>query len=252
VPWNDAAAIEAVFRNHRSPSGESEIAAVIIEPVCGNMGCVPPQPGYLALLRKLTADHGTVLIFDEVMTGFRLALGGAQARYGVRPDLTCLGKIVGGGLPAAAYGGRADIMDFIAPVGPVYQAGTLSGNPLAMAAGFKMVTMLRDSGIYERLDKMTSRLVGGLLELCREAQVPATANQVGSMFTLFFSDAPVTDYTSAKRSDTACFGRFFRGLLDHGVYLPPSQFEAAFVSSVHGADVIDATLSAARAVLRSI
>ncbi len=252
VAWNDLPAVRELCLRSRDEKGDCQLAAIIVEPVCGNMGCVPPAPGYLQGLRELTREHGIVLIFDEVMTGFRVAYGGAQALYGVTPDLTCLGKIVGGGLPAAAYGGRADIMDFIAPVGPVYQAGTLSGNPLAMAAGFKMVTMLRDSGIYERLDKMTSRLVGGLLELCREAQVPATANQVGSMFTLFFSDAPVTDYTSAKRSDTACFGRFFRGLLDHGVYLPPSQFEAAFVSSVHGADVIDATLSAARAVLRSI
>ena len=252
VPWNDFAAIDRVFADHRSPSGHSEIAAVIIEPVCGNMGCVPPEPGYLEHLRTLTEKNGTVFIFDEVMTGFRLARGGAQQRFAIHPDLTCLGKIVGGGLPAAAYGGRADIMDFIAPVGPVYQAGTLSGNPLAMAAGLKMVTMLRNSDVYERLEQATSRLAGGLLELCREAQVPATVNQVGSMFTLFFSDAPVTDYTSAKRSDTAYFGRFFRGLLEHGVYLPPSQFEAAFVSAGHSGDVIDATLSAARAVLRSI
>ena len=252
VAWNDLQAVRELCQRSRDDKGDCQLAAIIVEPVCGNMGCVPPAPGYLQGLRELTREHGIILIFDEVMTGFRVAYGGAQARYGVTPDLTCLGKIVGGGLPAAAYGGRADIMDFIAPVGPVYQAGTLSGNPLAMAAGFKMVTMLRHSGIYEQLEQTTSRLVSGLLALCREAGVPATANQVGSMFTLFFSGAPVTDYASAKRSDTAYFGRFFRGLLDRGVYLPPSQFEAAFVSAVHGGDIIDATLSAARAVLQSI
>ncbi|MBP8196252.1 MAG: glutamate-1-semialdehyde 2,1-aminomutase, partial [Deltaproteobacteria bacterium] len=169
VPWNDAAAIEALFREHRSSSGESEIAAVIIEPVCGNMGCVPPQPGYLALLRKLTADHGTVLIFDEVMTGFRLALGGAQARYGIQPDLTCLGKIVGGGLPAAAYGGRAELMNQIAPLGPVYQAGTLSGNPLAVAAGMALITQLQAPGLYERLEQTSTYLATELLALCQRA-----------------------------------------------------------------------------------
>ena len=254
VAWNDLPAVRELCLRSRDDKGDCQLAAIIVEPVCGNMGCVPPAPGYLQGLRELTREHGIVLIFDEVMTGFRVAYGGAQALYGVTPDLTCLGKIVGGGLPAAAYGGRADIMDFIAPVGPVYQAGTLSGNPLAMAAGQKMVQLLQQGGaeLYEELERQTTRLTQGLLTLCQEAGVAATVNQVGSMFTLFFSDAPVTDYTSAKRSDTARFGRFFRGMLERGVYLPPSQFEAAFVSAGHSGDVIDATLSAARAVLRSI
>lgn len=252
VPWNDAAAIEALFRDHRSSSGESEIAAVIIEPVCGNMGCVPPQPGYLALLRKLTADHGTVLIFDEVMTGFRLALGGAQARYGIQPDLTCLGKIVGGGLPAAAYGGRAELMNQIAPLGPVYQAGTLSGNPLAVAAGMALITQLQAPGLYERLEQTSTYLATELLALCQRASVPAVCNQVGSMFTLFFTDQPVHNYSDAKRADSARFARFFHGMLRCGVYLPPSQFEAAFVSLAHQSSDIEKTLAAARQVLPTL
>jgi glutamate-1-semialdehyde 2,1-aminomutase len=252
VPWNDAAAIEALFREHRSSSGESEIAAVIIEPVCGNMGCVPPQPGYLALLRKLTADHGTVLIFDEVMTGFRLALGGAQARYGIQPDLTCLGKIVGGGLPAAAYGGRAELMNQIAPLGPVYQAGTLSGNPLAVAAGMALITQLQAPGLYERLEQTSTYLATELLALCQRAGIPAVCNQVGSMFTLFFTDWPVHNYSDAKRADSARFARFFHGMLRCGVYLPPSQFEAAFVSLAHQSSDIEKTLAAARQVLPTL
>ena len=251
VGWNDLAAMTALCQHHRDDQGHSQIAAIIVEPVCGNMGCVPPAAGYLEGLQKLCHEHGIVLIFDEVMTGFRVAFGGAQARYGITPDLTCLGKIVGGGLPAAAYGGRAEIMDCIAPVGPVYQAGTLSGNPLAMAAGYKMVQLLRAGDFYPQLEETSTRLAQGLLELCREASVAATVNQVGSMFTLFFSDRPVTDYATAKHSDTARFGRFFRGMLDRGVYLPPSQFEAAFVSAMHGRDVIDVTLSAAREALRA-
>ncbi len=250
VGWNDLAALTALCQQHRDDHGTCQIAAIIVEPVCGNMGCVPPAAGYLEGLQALTRKLGIVLIFDEVMTGFRVAFGGAQARYGITPDLTCLGKIVGGGLPAAAYGGRADIMDYVSPVGPVYQAGTLSGNPLAMAAGYKMVQLLRAGNFYTQLEQTTTRIVEGLLTLCREASVAATANQVGSMFTLFFSDRPVTDYATAKHSDTARFGRFFRGMLERGVYLPPSQFEAAFVSTTHGDDVVDLTLSAARAALR--
>jgi glutamate-1-semialdehyde 2,1-aminomutase len=252
VPWNDAAAIEAVFREHRSASGASEIAAVIIEPVCGNMGCVPPEPGYLELLRKLTADHGTILIFDEVMTGFRVALGGAQARYGITPDLTCLGKIVGGGLPAAAYGGRAEIMDQIAPLGPVYQAGTLSGNPLAVAAGQKLLSLLEEPGLYERLEQTSTYLASELLSLCQQAKLPAVVNQVGSMFTLFFTGQPVKNYADAKRSDTGRFARFFHGMLDRGIYLPPSQFEAAFVSAAHQRADLEKTLRAAREVLPTL
>jgi len=252
VPWNDAAAIEAVFREHRSASGASEIAAVIIEPVCGNMGCVPPEPGYLELLRKLTANHGTILIFDEVMTGFRVALGGAQARYGITPDLTCLGKIVGGGLPAAAYGGRAEIMDQIAPLGPVYQAGTLSGNPLAVAAGQELLSLLEEPGLYERLEQTSTYLASELLSLCQQAKLPAVVNQVGSMFTLFFTGQPVRNYADAKRSDTGRFARFFHGMLDRGIYLPPSQFEAAFVSAAHQSADLDRTLRAAAEVLPTL
>ena len=253
VGWNDVAGMRALFEaaEHRDAAGVSQIAAVIIEPVCGNMGCVAPQPGYLEALRALTQEHGALFIFDEVMTGFRLAYGGAQTRFGITPDLTCLGKIIGGGLPAAAYGGRADIMDFVAPSGPVYQAGTLSGNPLAVAAGLQMLRLLRDQPqVYPHLEEVTARLEKGLLALCAEAGVPAQVNRVGSMITLFFSDAPVTDYTSAKRSDTARFKRFFHGMLDRGVYLPPSQYEAAFLCSEHSPALIDQTLSAARATLR--
>ena len=252
VPWNDVAAIEAVFRDHRSADGRSEIAAVIIEPVCGNMGCVPPEPGYLELLRKLTLDHGTILIFDEVMTGFRVAKGGAQERYGIRPDLTCLGKIVGGGLPAAAYGGRADIMDKIAPLGPVYQAGTLSGNPLAVAAGQAMLELLDDASLYERLEQTSTHLAKGLLALCQQANIAAVVNQVGSMFTLFFTGEPVRNYDDAKRADTGRFARFFHGMLNRGIYLPPSQFEAAFVSAAHTDEDIAATLAAAAEVLATL
>ena len=252
VGWNDLAAMQALFAQHRDAQGTSEIAAVIIEPVCGNMGCVAPVPGYLEGLRALTKEAGALLIFDEVMTGFRVAYGGAQALYGITPDLTCLGKIVGGGLPAAAYGGRADVMEFVAPSGPVYQAGTLSGNPLAMAAGLTLVQLLAEPGLYDRLAQATTELTSGLLRLCQERGVPAVLNQVGSMFTLFFSAQPVVDYETAKKSDTALFGRFFRGMLDRGVYLPPSQFEAAFVSTTHTPEVIARTLEAARLSLAAL
>ena len=252
VPWNDEAAIEAVFRDHRSADGQSEIAAVIIEPVCGNMGCVAPEPGYLEHLRKLTADAGTVLIFDEVMTGFRVSHGGAQKRYGITPDMTCLGKIVGGGLPAGAYGGKREIMDKVAPVGPVYQAGTLSGNPLAVAAGMTLLELLDAPGIYEQLEKQTARLCHELLALCQQAGIPAVVNQVGSMFTLFFTAQPVKNYADAKRSDTARFAHFFHGMLERGIYLPPSQFEAAFVSSSHGDEEIEKTIAAAREVIATL
>lgn len=253
VAWNDLPAMRALFDSHRDEHGQSTIAAVIIEPVCGNMGCIPPLPGYLQALSDLTRTHGTLLIFDEVMTGFRVAFGGAQALYGITPDLTCLGKIVGGGLPLAAYGGRADVMDRIAPLGPVYQAGTLSGNPLAVAAGMKLVELLAaQPELYARLDRTTARLGNEMGSLMREAGIESTVNQLGSMFTLFFSGQPVVDYASAKRSDTARFGRFFHGMLDRGVYLAPSQFEAAFVSGAHTDALIDQTLSAARDCLRSL
>ena len=242
VPYNDLAAIERAL-------AAGDVAAVILEPVAGNMGLVEPAPGYLEGLRALTERHGTVLIFDEVMTGFRVAYGGAQARYGVRPDLTTIGKVIGGGLPAAAFGGRADIMKKLAPLGPVYQAGTLSGNPLAMAAGLKAMEILGRPGTYERLEQLGARLGDGLLAAARGAGVPACLNRVGSMLTLFFASGPITDYASAKTADTARFGAFFRKLRDRGVFLPPSQFEAMFVSLAHTDRDIDEIVSAARAAL---
>ena len=253
VPWNDLAAMQRLFAEHRDEKGTSTIAAVIVEPVCGNMGCVPPQAGYLQALSLLLRENGALLIFDEVMTGFRVANGGAQALYGIRPDLTCLGKIVGGGLPLAAYGGRAEIMDYIAPTGPVYQAGTLSGNPVAVAAGMKLLECIEQTpDLYKNLEIRTTRLVNGLMSLLQEASIAVTGNQVGSMFTLFFSDRPVKDYESAKHSDTRRFAKFFHGLLGRGIYLPPSQFEAAFVSAAHTDDDIDRTLDAAREVARAL
>ena len=242
VAYNDLGAVE------RALAG-GDVAAVIIEPVAGNMGLVEPAPGYLEGLRALTARHGTVLIFDEVMTGFRVAFGGAQARYGITPDLTTIGKVIGGGLPAAAFGGRADIMQKLAPLGPVYQAGTLSGNPLAMAAGLKAMELLGKPGTYERLEQLGARLGDGLAAAARDAGVPACVNRVGSMLTLFFAPGPITDYASAKAADTARFGAFFRKMRDRGVFLPPSQFEAMFVSLAHTDDDIDAIVSAARASL---
>jgi glutamate-1-semialdehyde 2,1-aminomutase len=247
IPFNDTRALEAVFTEHGT-----DIAAVIVEPVSGNMGCVAPREGYLQALRSVTKDAGTILIFDEVMTGFRLALGGAQALYGIRPDMTCLGKVVGGGLPAAAYGGRAEIMDTVAPLGPVYQAGTLSGNPLAMAAGTVALDLLQKPGTYEALEAKSARLQAGLAGAALSAGVAVTINRVGSMMTVFFCPGPVTDYASAKTSDTARFGRFFHGLLERGVYLPPAQFEAAFVSLAHTEADIDETVRAARAAFEGI
>jgi len=239
VPYNDLAAVEQALAG-------GDVAAVIIEPVAGNMGLVEPAPGYLDGLRALTSKHGTVLIFDEVMTGFRVAFGGAQARYGVTPDLTTIGKIIGGGLPAAAFGGRADIMQQLAPLGPVYQAGTLSGNPLAMAAGLKAMEILGRPGTYERLEHLGKRLGDGLIAAARGAGVPACLNRVGSMLTLFFTAGPVTDYATAKTADTVRFGSFFRKLRDRGVFLPPSQFEAMFVSLAHTDEDIDQIVTAAR------
>ena len=242
VPYNDLAAVEAAL-------AIGDVAAVIIEPVAGNMGLVEPAPGYLEGLRALTAQHGTVLIFDEVMTGFRVAYGGAQARYGITPDLTTIGKVIGGGLPAAAFGGRAEIMQKLAPLGPVYQAGTLSGNPLAMAAGLKAMEILARPGTYERLEELGRRLGDGLAAAAQAAGVRACVNRVGSMLTLFFAPGPITDYESAKAADTARFGAFFRKMRDRGVFLPPSQFEAMFVSLAHTDEDIDTILAAARASL---
>lgn len=226
LPYNDLDAVRNLFAKN-----PDTIACVILEPVAGNMGCVQPLPGYLEGLREVTAHYGAVLLFDEVMTGFRLARGGAQERFGVTPDMTTLGKIIGGGLPMGAYGGRREIMDCVAPVGPVYQAGTLSGNPLAVSAGLEMLTMIgEDPDVYTRLERRGEAIAAGLRAAAESAGVAATVNQIGSMLTLFFTADPVTDYTSAKGSDTVRFGAFFRAMLERGVYLPPSQFEAAFLS----------------------
>ncbi|HWE36018.1 MAG TPA: glutamate-1-semialdehyde 2,1-aminomutase [Isosphaeraceae bacterium] len=246
-PFNDADAVAEVFG--RFPG---QVAAVLLEPVAGNMGLVPPGPGYLERLRELTEKEGAILLFDEVMTGFRLALGGAQERFGITPDLTALGKIIGGGLPAAAYGASSKVMDFVSPAGPIYQAGTLSGNPLAMAAGLATIEVLRDAPPYDRLEALADRLEDGLRRAASDAKVPHVVQRVGSMLTLFFHDGPVRNYDDARRSDTRLFGRFFWEMLARGVYLPCSQFEAAFVSAAHDEADIDHTVAAASAALRSI
>lgn len=247
VPFNDVAALATLFAEHGR-----HLAALIVEPVAGNMGVVPPHPEWLAAARELTRRHETVLIYDEVMTGFRVHPGGAQGLYRQEPDLTCFGKIVGGGLPAAAYGGRAALMDHLAPDGPVYQAGTLSGNPLAMRAGLETLALLDEPGVYERLEETAARLAEGLVESAERAGVPVTLNRVGSMMTLFFTDRPVVDFATAKTSDTRRYAAFFHGMLRRGVYLAPSQFEALFVSLAHGGPEIDETLAAAEATLGEI
>jgi glutamate-1-semialdehyde 2,1-aminomutase len=236
LPFNSVDAVEAAFHAH----GE-RIAAVIVEPVVGNMGCVPPRPGFLEALREITARYGALLILDEVMTGFRVAYGGAQARFGILPDMTTLGKVIGGGLPIGAYGGRADIMRRVAPVGPVYQAGTLSGNPLAVAAGLAMLRYLKaHPEVYSELETKSAAIAGA-------APVGITVNRVGAMFTWFFTDQPVTDWDSAKRADTGKFAMFHRSMLEQGIYLPPSQFEAAFVSAAHTDEDVRKTREAAGA-----
>jgi glutamate-1-semialdehyde 2,1-aminomutase len=244
LPFNDLEAARALFA-----ARGGEIAALIIEPVVGNMGCVPPAPGYLAGLRELTSRHGALLVFDEVMTGFRVARGGAQALYGVKPDLTTLGKIVGGGLPVGVYGGRRDIMQRIAPLGPVYQAGTLSGNPLSMAAGQAMLELIKAPGFYDRLERASAALETIFVEAGQAASVPLRVQRVGSMLTPYFQAEPVRNWTEAARSDTQRFGRFHRALLAHGVYWPPSQYEAGFVSSAHDDAVLERTRVAVRAAL---
>ena len=246
VPFNNAPALEQVFAEH------TRVAAVIIEPVVGNMGCVPPLPGYLEAVRKLTHDHGALLIFDEVMTGFRLARGGAQERYGITPDITTLGKIIGGGLPVGAYGGSREIMNNIAPAGSVYQAGTLSGNPLSMTAGLVTLRRLRDKSVYERLERSSKKLCEGLAAAAHEAGVATVTNRVGSMWTSFFTSEPVIDWDSANKSSRELYGKFFHTMLDEGVYLAPSQFEAAFVSLAHTDEVIEQTLEAARKAIHKL
>jgi len=249
LPFNDVKAIEQTFSRFKG-----QIACVIAEPVVGNMGCVLPVSGYMESLREITKREGTLLIFDEVMTGFRIAFGGAQEKYGITPDLTTLGKIIGGGLPVGAYGGPAEIMNMVAPLGLVYQAGTLSGNPLAMAAGIATLTLLREkkNEIYPRLDRLTQQLVSGVLEAAKDAGVALQANRAGSMFTWFFTKNAVTDWNSAAQCDTAAFGRFFCAMLDRGIYLPPSQFEAAFLSTAHTAEDIQRTIQAARQSFQTI
>jgi len=247
IPYNDLEALEAVFRAY-----PGELAAVIVEPVAGNAGLLPPRPGFLERLRALTREHDTVLIFDEVITGFRVAYGGAQQLYGVRADMTTLGKIMGGGLPVGAYGGKAELMNLVAPAGPVYQAGTLSGNPAAVAAGIATLDVLRRPGVYERLETLAQALTAGLSEVAKRAGVALTINRIGSVFTPFFCAGPVADYASAKQSDTAAFGRFFRAMLDRGVYLPPSQFETGFVSTAHSERDVEDTIRAASEAFASL
>jgi glutamate-1-semialdehyde 2,1-aminomutase len=249
LPYNDAQAVEAVFDAH-----PHEIACVIVEPVVGNAGCIPPAAGYLEALREITNREGALLIFDEVMTGFRVALGGAQELYDIAPDLTTLGKILGGGLPCAAFGGRSEIMDLLAPLGPVYQAGTLSGNPLAMAAGLATIGYLlehRDE-VYPLLEALSMALVSGIAAEAARAGIPITANRAGSMFTWFFTSAPATDYDAAAKSDTAVFARFHRAMLEQGAWLPCSQFEAAFLSTAHNTEDIRRTVEAAGIALRAV
>jgi len=244
--YNDTAALEACFALHGT-----HIAGVIVEPVAGNMNCIPPAPGFLERMRALCTDHGAVLIFDEVMTGFRVAAGGAQQLYGIRPDLTTLGKVVGGGMPVGAFGGRRDIMSKLAPLGPVYQAGTLSGNPVAMAAGLATLEATAAPGFYEALAEKTTRLVRGLEGAARDAGVPLSTNHVCGMFGLFFTDrGPVSSYAQATACDVEAFKRFFHAMLDEGVYLAPSAFEAGFVSIAHGDAEIDATVAAAARAFR--
>ena len=245
--YNDVASVEAYFE-----AWPDAIAAIIVEPVAGNMGVVAPAEGFLESLRQLTADHGALLIFDEVITGFRIDYGGAQSLFGVTPDITCLGKIIGGGLPVGAYGARREIMEMVAPLGPMYQAGTLSGNPLAVTAGLTTLTELKKPGTYERLETLAARLADGLTQACARAEVPATLNRVGSMMTGFMNPGPVESLAQVEASNTEAYGRYFHGMLERGVYLAPSQFEAGFVSLAHTKEEIDRTIAAAEETLAAL
>jgi glutamate-1-semialdehyde 2,1-aminomutase len=248
LPYNDVGALDQAFDKFKH-----QIACVIVEPVVGNMGCVPPAPGYLEALRATTRRDQTLLIFDEVMTGFRLAYGGAQELYGIQPDLTTMGKIIGGGLPVGAYGGPSEIMDLIAPLGPVYQAGTLSGNPLAMAAGYATLSYLREHrDVYAKLNKLAGEVVAGVAAAAKDSGVMMCRNRVGSMFTWFFTPGPVTDWTSAEKCDTKAFGNFFRAMLENGIYLPPSQFEAAFMGAAHTEKDVQQTIAAAKQAFAAV
>jgi glutamate-1-semialdehyde 2,1-aminomutase len=247
LPFNDEEAVRETFRQRGR-----EIACVTIEPVAGNMGCVAPKSGFLETLREVTREHGALLIFDEVITGFRVSLGGAQELYGIEPDLTCLGKIIGGGLPVGAFGGRRDVMERLAPLGAVYQAGTLSGNPLAVTAGLAMLKLLRELDPYPELERRGAMLEGGLSAAAGEVGIETTINRVGSMMTAFFASEPVTSWDSAKKADTQKYGKFFRAMLDEGVYLAPSQFECAFLSLAHTDEAIEKTIRAARRAFRAV
>ncbi|MBE9211648.1 glutamate-1-semialdehyde 2,1-aminomutase [Plectonema cf. radiosum LEGE 06105] len=247
APFNDLEAVKVLFEQNRD-----QIAGVILEPVVGNAGFVTPDAGFLEGLRELTHEHGALLVFDEVMTGFRISYGGAQEKFGVTPDLTTLGKIIGGGLPVGAYGGRRDIMSMVAPAGPMYQAGTLSGNPLAMTAGIKTLELLQKPGTYDYLEQITKKLADGLLQVARETGHDACGGNISGMFGMFFTSGPVHNYEDAKASDTAKFGRFHRGMLEHGIYLAPSQFEAGFTSIAHTPEDIERTLQAALYVMSTL
>ena len=247
APYNDLKTVEAIFQEH----GE-EIAAVIVEPIAANMGLVPPEPGYLSGLRTITQKYGVLLIFDEVVTGFRASLGGAQQLYGIQPDLTCLGKIIGGGLPVGAYGGSRKIMDLVAPTGPVYQAGTLSGNPLAMTAGIVTLREINRRGFYEKLERTSAQLERGLMKTAGETGCEVSLNRVGSMLGLFFTDVEVKDYSSAKSSDTSAYKVVFNSMLEHGVYLPPSPFETIFVSAAHSQRDVAKTIDAGRRAFQQL
>ncbi|HAO11948.1 MAG TPA: glutamate-1-semialdehyde-2,1-aminomutase [Planktothrix sp. UBA8407] len=247
APYNDLEAVKQLFNEN-----PGEIAGVILEPIVGNAGFIPPDGGFLEGLRVLTRENGALLVFDEVMTGFRIAYGGVQEKFGVIPDLTTLGKVIGGGLPVGAYGGRRDIMSMVAPAGPMYQAGTLSGNPLAMTAGIKTLELLQKPGTYEYLDKITKKLSNGLLQIAKETGHAACGGQISGMFGLFFTSGPVHNYEDAKKSDLAKFSRFHRGMLERGIYLAPSQFEAGFTSLAHTDEDIDQTLAVAREVMSSL
>ncbi len=247
APYNDLEAVKVLFQDN-----PDSIAGVIIEPVVGNAGFIPPDAGFLEGLRELTKEYGALLVFDEVMTGFRIAYGGAQEKFGITPDLTTLGKVIGGGLPVGAYGGRQDIMAMVAPAGPMYQAGTLSGNPLAMTAGIKTLELLQKPGTYEYLDKITGRLATGLLEAAKDNGHQVCGGHISAMFGMFFTAGPVRNYEDAKQADLAKFGRFHRGMLERGIYLAPSQFEAGFTSLAHTEADIDRTIAIAKAVLAQI
>ena len=247
APFNDLEAVKALFEENRD-----QVAGVILEPVVGNAGFVPPDAGFLEGLREITQEHGALLVFDEVMTGFRISYGGAQEKFGVTPDLCTLGKIIGGGLPVGAYGGRKDIMSMVAPAGPMYQAGTLSGNPLAMTAGIKTLELLQKPGTYDYLERVTKKLADGLVQIARETGHAACGSNISGMFGMFFTQSPVHNYEDAKTSDTAKFGRFHRGMLERGIYLAPSQFEAGFTSIAHTEEDIERTLQAAREVMSGL